>query len=110
MGYYGSWDPYVPVAVRRAKALVKMDKLREKGLDVQPIEIQGRIIAKTFWGKAWTNHLESLGDYENRLPRGRTYVRNGSVCHLAITKGKVVAKVIGSKLYNITIRIKTLES
>lgn len=105
---YGHWAPYVPVAVRRAKALVKMEKLRERGLDVQPINVKGRIISKTFWGKAWSDHLESLGDFENRLPRGRTYVRNGSVCHLAISKGKVEAKVIGSKLYNVKISIKTL--
>ncbi|MCF6228288.1 MAG: hypothetical protein L3J82_06435 [Planctomycetes bacterium] len=102
---YGHWAPYVPVAVRRAKAFVKMEKLRERGLDVQPINVKGRIISKTFWGKAWSDHLESLGDFENRLPRGRTYVRNGSVCHLAISKGKVEAKVIGSKLYNVKIRL-----
>ena len=41
---------------------------------------------------------------------GRTYVRNGSVCHLAIAKGKVEAKVIGSSLYSISIKIKTLPS
>ena len=56
-------------------------------------QIEGRKIAKTFWGEAWCDHLESFSDYENRLPRGRTYVRNGSVCHLAIAKGKIEAKV-----------------
>ena len=55
-----------------------------KGVDVQPVQIDGRKIAKTFWGEAWCDHLESFSDYANRLPRGRTYVRNGSVCHLAI--------------------------
>ena len=96
---YGyDWKPYVSVAKRRAKALKKMASLRKKGVDIQPIEIEGRKIAKTFWGEAWCDHLESFSDFENRLPRGRTYVRNGSVCHLAVKKGQVEAKVSGSDL------------
>jgi uncharacterized Zn finger protein len=86
----------------------KMDALSKKGVDVQPIRIDGRKIAKTFWGAAWCDHLESFSDYENRLPRGRTYVRNGSVCHLAITEGHVEAKVSGSELYSLRVRIKPL--
>lgn len=103
-----SWAPYVSVAERRRRAKRKMEALRKRGVDIQPIEIQGRTIAKTFWGQAWCQHLESFSDYENRLPRGRTYVRNGSVCHLAIAEGKVEAKVSGSEIYNLRIRIKTL--
>ncbi len=102
------WAPYVPVAERRRRAARKMESLRKKGANIQPVQIEGRKIAKTFWGEAWCNHLESFSDYENRLPRGRTYVRNGSVCHLAITKGKIEAKVSGSTLYSLRIRIKTL--
>jgi uncharacterized Zn finger protein len=75
---------------------------------VQPVEIDGRRIAKTFWGEAWCNHLESFSDYANRLPRGRTYVRNGSVCHLEIKPGKISAKVSGSDIYDVTISIKAL--
>lgn len=111
MGYgydYGGWAPYVPVAVRRQRAKKKMESLRKKGVDVQPVEIAGRLIAKTFWGKAWCDHLESFSDFENRLPRGRTYVRNGSVCHLAIAKGTIEAKVSGSELYKVKVSIKTL--
>jgi len=85
-----------------------MDSLRKKGVDIQPVEIEGRKIARTFWGEAWCDHLESFSDYENRLPRGRTYLRNGSVCHLEINKSEVLAKVAGSELYNLHIRIKTL--
>jgi uncharacterized Zn finger protein len=85
-----------------------VDRLRKKGVEVQPIEIDGRRIAKTFWGEAWCNHLESFSDYANRLPRGRTYVRNGSVCHLAVDKGQVEARVCGSELYAVRIAIKTL--
>ena len=67
-----------------------MEKLRKKGHPVAPVTIEGRTIATTFWGKAWCDNLESYRDYENRLPRGRTYVRNGSVIDLQIaaTRGK----------------------
>ncbi|MDY0167337.1 MAG: SWIM zinc finger family protein [Thermoguttaceae bacterium] len=105
---YFQWAPYVPVAVRRRRAMKKMEALRKKGVDIQPVEIEGRTIARTFWGAGWCDHLEGFSDFENRLPRGRTYVRNGSVCHLAISRGKIEAKVSGSELYNVTIQIKTL--
>ncbi|MCC6124180.1 MAG: hypothetical protein IT426_04415, partial [Pirellulales bacterium] len=73
-----------------------------------PVTIEGRKIAKTFWGEAWCDHLEGFSDFTNRLPRGRTYVRNGSVCHLAVEKGKIQAKVSGSELYDVQVQIKTL--
>ncbi|MCP3663232.1 MAG: helix-turn-helix domain-containing protein [Gammaproteobacteria bacterium] len=107
---YGEWAPYVPVAKRRAKAAKEMNKLKKKGIEIEPIEVQGQKIARTFWGEAWCNHLERFSDYENRLPRGRTYVRNGSVCHLAISKGKVEAIVSGSELYRININITPLSA
>ncbi len=102
------WRPYVPVARRRAQAQEKMASLRKKGANIQPVVIEGRTIARTFWGQSWCDHLESFSDYENRLPRGRTYVRNGSVCHLEIGAGEILAKVAGSRLYNVRIRIETL--
>ena len=108
MSWYYGFRPYVSVAERRRRAMKKMDALRKKGTDVHPVEIDGRKIAKTFWGEAWCNHLESFSDYANRLPRGRTYVRNGSVCHLAVDKGQIEAKVSGSELYTVRIAMKTL--
>jgi len=105
---YGGWSPYVPVAKRRARAAKEINKLRKKGTEIQPIEVQGRRISRTFWGEAWCNHLEKFSDYANRLPRGRTYVRNGSVCHLAISRGKVEAIVSGSELYRVNINISPL--
>jgi len=108
MSYY-SWRPYVSVAKRRAKALKQMQKLRKKGKKIEPVEIDGRTIARSFWGKAWCNHLESFSDFSNRLPRGRTYARNGSVCHLEILPGKIEAIVSGSELYNVSINIKPLK-
>ena len=103
-----TWRPYVSVARRRRNAVRQTDKLRKKGVEILPIEIEGRRIAETFWGQAWCRHIESFSDYANRLPRGRTYVRNGSVCHLDIAKAKVKAIVSGSELYNVTIKIAPL--
>src|SRR5215203_2884805 len=105
---YGGWAPYVPVAERRRRAEREMAKLRKKGYPVSPVRIEGRTIAGTFWGKAWCENLESYRDYENRLPRGRTYVRNGSVVDLQITPLEVTAMVSGSELYKVKISIKAM--
>ncbi|MBQ4125056.1 MAG: SWIM zinc finger family protein [Desulfovibrio sp.] len=91
---------------RAKKALAKLEK---KGLKVQPIAEFKGALAKTFWGKAWCEGLEKYADYENRLPRGRSYVRNGSVCHLELSKGLVKAKVAGSHLYDVEIQIEPLD-
>jgi uncharacterized Zn finger protein len=107
MSWYG-FRPYVSVAQRRANAARQMAKLAKKGHAVTPVQIEGRQIASTFWGKAWCENLESYSDFENRLPRGRTYVRNGSVVDLQIKPGKVTAQVSGSDLYDIDIKIKPL--
>ena len=107
MSWYG-FPPYVPVAQRRANALRQVGKLKKKGQTVSPVKTEGRLIASTFWGKAWCDNLESYSDFSNRLPRGRTYVRNGSVLDLQIESGQVTALVSGSNLYRITIKIKPL--
>ena len=104
------WAPYVPVAEQRARARREMAKLKKKGKHVQPIDIEGRTIARSFWGKGWCDHLESFADFANRLPRGRRYARNGSVCHLEIRPGHVEAIVSGSELYDVTIAITQLEA
>ncbi len=108
MGWYYDYKPYVSAAERRRKAQREMEKRRKQGHAVSPIVIDGRTIARTFWGKAWCDNLESYSDYENRLPRGRTYVRNGSVVHLEIGPGKIKALVSGSELYKIEISISPL--
>ncbi len=105
--YYG-FAPYVPVAERRRKAQKEAEKHAKKGTTLQPVVIEGKKIATTFWGKAWCDNLESYSDYENRLPRGRTYARNGFVIHLAISPGLIEAKVSGSSLYSIKIGIKPI--
>jgi uncharacterized Zn finger protein len=104
MSWY-EWRPYVPVAERRRQAAQKLKKLKKKGQSVAPVTIEGRTIAKSFWGKSWCDNLERYSDFDNRLPRGRTYVRNGSVVDLQIAKGEVLAFVAGSELYKIKIDI-----
>jgi uncharacterized Zn finger protein len=103
-----SFRPYVSVAQRRAKAAREIEKRRQKGETILPVVLTGRTIARTFWGKAWCDNLESYSDFENRLPRGRTYVRNGSVVHLQIEAGKITALVNGSSLYKVAVGISPL--
>jgi uncharacterized Zn finger protein len=99
------WQPYVPVAQRRRAAEQKVAQLKKKGQPIAPVSIEGRTIASSFWGKSWCSNLESYSDYASRLPRGRSYVRNGSVVDLQIADGTVTALVSGSELYNIRITI-----
>jgi len=104
--YYGwGWKPYVSVAERRRQAACKMEKLRKKGHPVSPVTIDGRTIVRTFWGKAWCDNLERYSDFENRLPRGRTYVRNGSVIDLQIAPGEIKALVSGSDIYKVAVKV-----
>ena len=104
MGYYG-WRPYVPVAEKRRQAERKLAKLKKQHRSVTPVTIEGRTIATSFWGKSWCSNLERYSDYENRLARGRTYLRSGLVVDLQIKKGEVAAMVAGSSLYKVKIAI-----
>jgi uncharacterized Zn finger protein len=99
------WRPYVSSAQRRLQGLRKIERLRKKGHAVLPVKIEGRTIATTFWGKAWCENLECYSDFQNRLPRGRTYVRNGSVIDLQIASGEVKALVCGSSVYQVAVKI-----
>jgi uncharacterized Zn finger protein len=104
MSWY-EFRPYVPVAKRRRQAQKEVQKLKKKGQPIAPVVVEGRAIAQSFWGKAWCTNLERYSDFASRLPRGRTYVRNGSVMDLQIAKGRVSALVSGSELYEIRIDI-----
>lgn len=105
MAFYGGWGAYVSVGERRRKAMREVEKRRKQGHPISPIVVEGRTIAKTFWGKSWCENLEQYSDYENRLPRGRTYVRNGSVVDLQIKAGTISALVSGSELYEVTLKV-----
>ncbi|MFC1457148.1 SWIM zinc finger family protein [Microvirga arabica] len=104
----GAWPSYVPVAERRKQAAREVEKLRKKGHPVAPVVLEGRTIARTFWGKAWCDNLESYQDFDNRLPRGRTYVRNGAVIDLQISALEIKAMVSGSSIYRVSVSITAL--
>jgi uncharacterized Zn finger protein len=99
---YG-WGHYVSVAEKRRQAQRKISELKKKGGSIAPVTIEGRTIARNFWGKAWCGNLERYSDFASRLPRGRSYVRYGCVVDLQITAGKIAAKVSGQELYNVSI-------
>lgn len=108
-----SWErrPYVSVAKRRAQAAGFAQRLAKKeGRRLQPVKIAGRAIARTFWGKAWCDNLESYSDFANRLPRGRTYVRNGSIVDLQVEPGCVKAHVSGSEIYQVKVEIDEVQA
>jgi uncharacterized Zn finger protein len=102
---YFEWGPYVSVAEKRRQAERKLAKLKKRGQSLAPVTIEGRTIVKSFWGKSWCINLERYSDFETRIPRGRTYVRNGSVLDLQIARGEVAAMVAGSSLYKVKITI-----
>ena len=109
---YGGFPKYVSAAEKKEKANGSIAKLKKKNPDIEPVIIEGRTLAKSWWGKAWNLNLESYADYENRIARGKSYVRNNMVLDLKITKGKVMAKVQGSrsKPYDVEILIDALSN
>jgi len=107
---YTQWKPYVPVARRRADALKQAVAANKRGQTLSPVIIDGRAIATSFWGKSWCANLEGYADFSNRLPRGRTYARNGSVIDLQVKSGIVEAKVSGSSLYKTSVSVKALDA
>lgn len=104
---YG-WPAYVSVAERRAKAEKAAAKAKKAGAVLTPIAPFRGALAKTFWGKAWCDNLANYSDYANRLPRGSSYVRNGSVIDLQVTPGEVRAQVMGSSLYKVSVSVKAV--
>src|SRR6202045_1523484 len=106
---YFRWKRYVPAAALRKKSQRAVVKLQRNGRTLAPVTAGRGAIAKSFWGKAWCKNLERYSDYSNRLPRGRTYLRGGSVIDLQIGPGKVSAQVMGSSLYRVSVRIAEVD-
>jgi len=102
---FGGFPPYVSAAEKRRRAEREMAKLRKAGRVLSPVVIEGRTIARTFWGRAWCDNLERYSDFATRLPRGRTYARNGSVLDLQIARGQVTALVSGSDIYRVAVDV-----
>ncbi|HVZ87336.1 MAG TPA: hypothetical protein VHG72_10220 [Polyangia bacterium] len=113
MAWYGGgfeFPEYVSVGTRRARARAAAEKIaRKQKRSLSPVgPIAGNKLVRTFWGKAWCDNLESYRDYENRLPRGRSYVRHGAVIDLQIGAGKVTALVSGTSTYQVDVAIRSL--
>ncbi len=110
MSYWG-FPRYVSVGEKQQRSKKKLEQLKKNNKNIAPIIIEGRTLAHTWWGKAWNKNLEGYADYSNRIGRGRSYVRCGSVLDLQISEGEVKSLVQGSesKPYSVVIKIKALE-
>ena len=94
---------------RKAQESVKSAK--NKGKEMHPIIVEGRQIAKSWWGMAWCKNIEQYADYASRIERGKRYVRSGAVVDLQIVKGTVKARVQGTRKtpYKVEINISPLK-
>lgn len=65
---------------------------------------------QTWWGEKWLAALSRI-DFSNRLPRGRTYARNGSVKDISFRHNRIHARVKGTRPspYQINIVIPELK-
>ncbi len=108
--FWNDFGPYVSKAEKIENAKKMRSKLVKKGMVLEPVIIEGRTISRTWWGQSWVKNLERYADYSNRLPRGRSYLRNGSILDLKIDASKITALVCGSSStpYKINIEIRSL--
>jgi len=108
MDYDDDFRPYVSAAQRKLRAQRAAQRLARKGGSHAPVVISGTAIAKTFWGSSWCRNIEGYADFRSRLERGRSYVRTGAVVDLALAPGVVSARVMGSRLYEVEVKIEPL--
>ena len=109
--YWDSGNYSQPTASElKRKSEASRVSAEKKGKRLEPVVIQGRNIAKSWWGKAWCDNLERYADYESRLDRGKRYVRTGAVIDLNIAKGRIQARVQGTRRtpYKVEVRISPL--
>jgi len=92
-GYFRYFEPSIP---RQVKGGIRAQSKRST-------------FGESWWAKRWVAVLESF-NIGARLSRGRNYARSGQVLSIEIEKGKVKAKVQGSrpKPYEVAIQIKTI--
>lgn len=109
--YWNTGSYSQPTSGQLRKKSEETKKTEEKkGKILEPVTVRGREITKNWWGKAWCGNLEQYADYESRLDRGKRYVRSGAVVDLKIKKGKITARVQGTRKapYKVEIRISPL--
>jgi len=106
-----SWYYYSDAKEAKARIKKEIAKRQKRGEPFCVVEAPSgnTKLVKTFWGKAWNDNLESYHDYEYRLPRGRSYLRQGNVYDLLIEPGLVTSTVAGSEIYEVRVTIKPLE-
>src|SRR3954471_14606515 len=105
-----SWYSYHDAREQKAELRREMARLQKRGEKFEALSAPAgsRKLVHSFWGKAWCKHLESHSNYEYRLPRGRSYLRQGNVYNLVIEPGVVTAKVAGSSLYDVRVTFQPL--
>src|SRR6187401_2661864 len=104
-----SWDFYGgPEAPARVRKDIERRRKRGECFECLVAPSGNAKLVRTFWGLSWCKHLESHSDYEHRLPRGRSYLRQGNVYNLTIEAGKVTAIVAGSELYEVCVTFQPL--
>lgn len=110
MAWYKDMYPSMSVEELKAKAQRSLADAERSGGHLTPVTVTSRTICRSWWGKAWCRNMETYLDYTNRLPRGRSYVRNGAVIDLSIREGKAEALVQGSEWrpYKVTILVDPL--
>lgn len=105
-----SWYQYDDRRETKADVQRDIERRKERGEEFEQLALtaKGANIASTFWGRAWCRQLQTYQDYESRLPRGRSYLREGNVYNLTIEPGLITAIVAGSALYDVSVRIAAL--
>jgi uncharacterized Zn finger protein len=106
-----SWYYYDDDAQEAREAVRREIARRQKqGEGMKPLEAPGGSakLVKQFWGKSWCLHLERYMDYASRLPRGRSYLRQGHVYDMEVQPGRIAAVVAGKSLYDVAITIAPL--
>lgn len=105
------WWSYTDASESKERVRREIARLQKRGESFTALEVpKGNKISKTFWGQAWCRNLESYQVYENRLPRGRSYLRQGNVYNLVIESGHIYARVAGSHLYETHVHIQPLQT
>lgn len=103
MSFYGYFDtPSVAELRQMAKDSLAKNK------DYDPVIFEGNSrskICKSWWGDAWCRNLDRYADWDNRIDRGRSYLRNGTVIDLKMNGGEIYAKVQGSRETPYTVKI-----
>ena len=104
------WWSYEDVQEQKERLQREIAKRKKRGEKFEPLPAPAgqKKLCTTFWGQAWCRNLESYQQYESRLPRGRSYLRQGKVYNLEVEPGKLTAVVAGSELYDTSILIQPL--